>query len=181
MITGNRRNESKPPWWDTKNRRAMLICRISDKKQKDGVSLDAQERAATDYAQDVSLEVVAARPFQESAKKSALRAEFHAAIAEARKQNIKHLVFSFWDRITRNFTDAELLEEMIRDDEITLHIAAGRTVLHSQSDDSEFFMFDINVAQAKQDNRLRRRKTIDGMEQRCRNGWYPSKPPWFYW
>ncbi len=181
MIGDNRRGESKPPWWDAKNRRAMLICRISDKKQKDGVSLDAQETAATEYARDVGLEVVAARPFQESAKKSALRAEFHAAIAEARKQNIKHLVFSFWDRITRNFTDAELLEEMIRDDEITLHIASGRTVLHAQSDDSEFFMFDINVAQAKQDNRLRRRKTIDGMEQRCRNGWYPSKPPWFYW
>src|ERR1019366_8744249 len=57
---------------------------------------------------------------------------------------------------------------------------SGGTVLHADSDDSEFFLFDINVAQAKQDNRNRRRKTIDGMEQRCRNGWHPSRTPSFY-
>jgi len=172
--------EGRPCWWDDTNDRAMLICRISDRKQKDGVSLEAQEKGGTAYVEDVGLKLVSTRPFQETAKKSTLRAEFHAAIAEARQAHIKHLVFSFWDRITRNFTDAELLEEMIRDDEITLHVAAGRTVLHAESGDSEFFMFDINVAQAKQDNRLRRRKTIDGMEQRCRNGWYPSRTPSFY-
>jgi hypothetical protein len=70
---------------------------------------------------------------------------------------------------------------MVRDGEVVIHIASGGTVLHERSDDSEFFLFDINIAQAKQDNRARKRKTIDGMEQRCRNGWYPSKTPSFYW
>jgi DNA invertase Pin-like site-specific DNA recombinase len=167
-------------WWDEQNDRAMLICRISDRKQKDGVSLEAQDHHGREYAERVGLRVIIAKPFQESAKKSQLRAEFHAAIDEARRQRIKHLVFYVWDRITRNFTDAEMLEEMIRDGEIVVHIASGGTVLHADSDDSEFFLFDINVAQAKQDNRNRRRKTIDGMEQRCRNGWYPSRTPSFY-
>jgi DNA invertase Pin-like site-specific DNA recombinase len=158
----------------------MLICRISDRKQKDGVSLEAQDHHGREYADRVGLRVIVAKPFQESAKKSQLRAEFHAAVDEARRQKIKHLIFYVWDRITRNFTDAEMLEEMIRDGEIVVHIASGGTVLHADSDDSEFFLFDINVAQAKQDNRARRRKTIDGMEQRCRNGWYPSRTPSFY-
>lgn len=178
MTTGLR--QVRPAWWVEDNDRAMLICRISDKKQKDGVSLEAQEHHAKEYAQRFGLRVVATRPFQESAKKSKLRAEFHAAIDEARRKNIRHLVFYVWDRISRNFTDAEMLEEMIRDGEITLHVASGGTVLHAGSDDADFFLFDITIAQAKQDNRARRRKTIDGMEQRCRNGWHPSRPPSFY-
>ncbi len=175
------RGDHAPVWWDAKNPRAMLICRISDKKQKDGVSLEAQEHHAREYASGVGLEVVVVRPFQESAKKSQLRAAFHAAIAEAKAKGIKHLVFNVFDRIARNFTDAEMLEEMIRDDEATLHVAASGTVLHARSPDSDFFLFDISIAQAKQDNRTRRTNTIGGMEQRCRNGWHPSRVPWFYW
>lgn len=173
--------EHRPAWWDIANDRAMLICRISDRKQKDGVSLDAQEREARDYARRVGLHIVKARPFQESAKKSVLRRAFHAALEEAERLEIKHIVFSMWDRISRNFTDSEMLEELIRDDAITLHVAAGGTVLHAGSDDAAFFMFDINIAQAKQENRTRSTKTISGMTERCQKGQYPSRPPWFYW
>ncbi len=159
----------------------MLICRISDRKQLDGVSLDAQKRLLKEYADRVGLHIVATKPFQESAKKSQLRAQFHAALGEARRDDVRHLVFYVWDRIARNFTDAEILEEQIKDGEVVVHIASGGTVLHQDCDDSEFFLFDINIAQAKQDNRARRRKTIDGMVERCDQGWYPSRPPSFYW
>ena len=171
----------RPAWWDAGgNDRAMLICRVSHKKQKDGVSLPMQERHARAYVQRVGLQVVCAKPFTETAKKSVLRVQFHAAIEEARRLKVKHLIFYVWDRIARNFTDAEILEELIRDGEITLHVAEGGAVLHSGSDDSEFFLFDITIAQAKQDNRNRRSKTIDGMVERCQGGWYPSRPPAFY-
>jgi DNA invertase Pin-like site-specific DNA recombinase len=183
MTVGERRQlqERRPAWWDAANDRAMLICRVSDKKQLDGVSLEAQQHELSTYAERVGLRVVAIESFQESAKKSQLRAEFHAAIAKARKSRILHVVFYMWDRIARNFTDTEILEEMIREGDVVLHVASGGTVLHKESDDSDFFILDINIAQAKQDNRGRRRKTITGMEQRCRNGWYPSRTPSFYW
>lgn len=158
----------------------MLICRISDRKQLDGVSLDAQRHQQEQYVARVGLKVVALESFQESAKKSALRSQFHGAIERARRENIRHIVFYVYDRIARNFTDAEILEELVREGALVIHVASGGTVLHQDSDDSEFFLFDINIAQAKQDNRARRRKTIDGMKQRCRNGWYPSRPPTFY-
>ena len=174
------RTENRPEWWDAQNDRAMLICRVSDPGQTDGVSLPMQQHRQQQYAQSVGLRVVATHSFQESAKKSEQRERFHAAISEARREKIKHLVFYVWDRIARNFTDAEILEELIRDGDVVLHIASGGNVLHADTDDAAFFLFDICIAQAKQENRGRRRKTIDGMEQRCRNGWYPSRPPWFY-
>jgi hypothetical protein len=30
---------------------------------------------------------------------------------------VRHIIFYVWDRIARNFTDAEILEEMVRDGE----------------------------------------------------------------
>jgi DNA invertase Pin-like site-specific DNA recombinase len=180
-MTTPRSRGDRPPWWDESNDRALLICRISDRKQLDGVSLEAQEHILRDYVQRVRLRVAAVRLFQESAKRSALREQFHAALETARRERIRHAIFYVWDRIARNSTDAEILEEHVRAGEIVLHVASGGTVLHANSDDSEFFLFDINIANAKQENRGRRRKTLDGMMQRCRNGWYPSRPPTFYW
>ena len=166
----------RPKWWDADNDRAMLICRISDRKQKDGVSLDAQERQQREYARMVDLHVVKTRPFQESAKRSKMRVEFHAAIAEARREKIRHLVFYVYDRIARNFTDAEMLEDLIRDGEVVLHIVSNGSVLHRDGADSDFFMFDMNIAHAKQDNRNRTSKTIDGMIERSLQGWYLTHP-----
>ncbi len=171
---------NRPAWWDDGNDRAMLICRISDRKQKDGVSLDAQQRAGGAYAAHADIRLAEVRSFQESAKRSELRVTFHAAIEQARRANIKHLIFPFFDRMARNFTDWEMLEEMIRDGSIVLHVVASGLVLHKDSPDSDFFATDINIAQAKQENRTRTTKTIDGMEERCERGWYPSRPPQFY-
>jgi site-specific DNA recombinase len=173
------RNE-KPAWWDERNKKAMLISRISDKKQSDGVSLAAQHHAQKEYARAHGLTVVAVESFQESAKNSNQRVQFHTAIAKARREGIRHLVFYVFDRISRNFTDIETLEELIREGHIVLHLAQGGGPLHKDSDDGAFFMSDIHIAQAKQDNRARRSKTIDGMKQRCRNGWHPSRPPFGY-
>jgi len=57
----------RPPWWDDNNDRAMLICRISDKKQKDGVSLEAQEHHGREYVND--------RPNSEETSHRGLRRE----------------------------------------------------------------------------------------------------------
>lgn len=173
--------EPKPAWWDPHNNRAMLICRISDRKQQDGVSLDAQDHNLREYAAANALAVAAEASFRESAKRSKHRRQFHAAIDKAVREGIRHVLFYAWDRMARNSTDAQMLEDMACDGDIVLHVVSERRVLHSGADDSEFFTFDINIAQAKQDNRNRKRKTIDGMEQRCRNGWYPGVPPQFYW
>lgn len=175
-----RSTHEHPAWWDPKNSRAMLISRISDKKQSDGVSLEAQRHHQQEYARATGLVVVATEAFQESAKTSKLRVQFHAAISKARSEGIRHLVFYVFDRISRNFTDLETLEELIRTGDIVVHVAQGGNVLHKFSDDGAFFMADINIAQAKQDNRARRTKTIDGMTQRCRNGWHPSRVPFGY-
>ena len=84
-MSGRHHQEQRPAWWDEGNKRAMLIARISDKKQSDGVSLDSQRYCQEAYARESGLTVVAKEAFQESAKTSGLRVQFHAAIAKARR------------------------------------------------------------------------------------------------
>jgi DNA invertase Pin-like site-specific DNA recombinase len=170
----------KPAWWDADATSAMLICRVSDKKQLDGVSLGAQLHRQTEYAQTVGLEVVETEQFQESAKESAHRVRFRRALEKARRGGIRHLIFFSSDRLSRNFTDSEMLESAVRKGEFIVHFATDNRVLHRATGDAEFFMQDINTAQSKQENRIRSSKTISGMEERCRNGWYPSRVPSFY-
>jgi len=152
----------RPPWWAPSNNRVMLICRISDKKQREGASLDTQQCEQEQYACGADLKVTTIESFQETAKESELRDQFHAAIAKALRIGIRHIVFYVYDRIARNFTDAEKLEKLIRADKLTLHIARSRNVLYAGSDDSEFMLLDFNILQAKQENRARSRRCPSG-------------------
>src|SRR5687768_11693478 len=129
-----------PDWRDLTNRRAMLFCRVSDAEQVKGQSLDAQQHLQLAYAKEHGLDVVTIHSFQETARLSKLRKTFHAAIKEASRKDIPHLVFYMWDRIARNSTDAEMLEEMIRAGDVVLHIANERRALDANSDDSDFFL-----------------------------------------
>ena len=170
----------QPIWWDPTNNKAMLICRVSDKSQLDGVSLDAQAFRQVEYAMSCGLAVAGTEKFQESAKESSLRERFHQAKETARQKQMRHLVFLSVDRLARTFTDMEKLEVEIRKGTFIAHFVAERRVLWHGSPDADFFLLDIATATSKQENRIRSSKTIDGMEQRCRQGWYPSRPPTFY-
>lgn len=176
----NNRESEKPAWWDERNNRAMLISRVSDEKQLDGVSLQAQDHHLAEYAKRNGLIIAGRASFQESAKSSKNRVHFQSALEQGEACNAKHVIFDMWDRVTRNFTDLEMLEERVNDGKLILHIASSNHVLYEGGDESAFFNSDFHIVQAKQENRTRRRKTIDGMKQRCRNGWYPSRPPFGY-
>jgi hypothetical protein len=73
MTRHRQSQEQRPAWWDGTNYKAMIICRISDKKQLDGVSLQTQEHHLRDYVERMGLDLAATEPFQESAKNSQRR------------------------------------------------------------------------------------------------------------
>lgn len=122
------------------NNLAMLISRVSDRKQRDGASLNTQEEKQREYARSTGLKIVAVQSFQESAKDSELRHQFHAAIARALREGIGNVVFYVCDRVARNFTDGEMLEKHVRAGKFKVHIAASGNVLHKDSDSSEFML-----------------------------------------
>ncbi len=170
-----RREES--PRWIGCNRRAVGIVRVSNIRQLDGNSPTTQRKGITAYAADVGIQLARIEEFHESAKRSKDRIKFHALIERARSEGIRHLVYFVWDRTTRNFTDHEWLEELIRDDVFVLHVAHDNRVLHKDSPDSDWLSADFNTLTAKQYSRDLRRRANESMRTKAETGWYPTRPP----
>ena len=170
----------KAPRWLGKSQRALGIVRVSSKKQGDNNSPGVQREGITAHARALGLHVVDIVMLEESAKSSDARVKFHAALARAKKEKVRHLVFWVWDRTTRNFTDYELLEDLIRRDEVVLHVAHERWQLHAGSDEGDWLKAEMNTLVAKTYSRQLSRRAKESQDAKAKDGWYPTRPPLGY-
>lgn len=170
----------KAPRWLGKSSRAIGIVRVSSKKQGDNNSPGVQREGITAHAKAHGLHLVDVITLEESAKSSEARVKFHAALARAKKDKTRHLIFWVWDRTTRNFTDYELLEDLIRRDEVVLHVAAERWQLHGSSDEGDWLKAEMNTLVAKTYSRQLSRRAKESQDAKAKDGWYPTRPPLGY-
>ena len=154
--------------------------RVSSKEQQNGYSIDAQRRAIQDYCDRNGAKVVREFSVAESAKPGAARKEFNAMLdwvrSNVRREAIGGMVFHKVDRACRNMRDAMRLKEVEQDFGVRLFFvdqqfgegAAGQ------------FSFNVlaSVAQFYSDNL--RTETLKGMDEKARQGWLPSRPPFGY-
>ena len=163
--------------WLGKSDRAIGVVRVSSKKQGDNNSPGVQRDGITSHAKAHGLHLVDVIMLEESAKSSEARVMFHAALARAKKEKVRHLVFWVWDRTTRNFTDYELLEDLIRRDELVLHVAHERWQLHAGSDEGDWLKAEMNTLVAKTYSRQLSRRAKESQDAKAKDGWYPTRPP----
>ena len=85
---------------------SLLYVRVSSKEQeKEGYSLDAQEKLGDDYALRNNLNIVKRWKVSESAWKEE-RTAFSEMLEYAKKhETVKHIIFDVTDRMTRNDID----------------------------------------------------------------------------
>jgi len=156
------------------NKKAMAIVRVSSARQKDNISHDTQESEIRRYCEENRLEVVAVERLVESAKNFEKRRDFSRAIETSLSQKIRHVVFYMFDRETRNLTDNESNEKLVREGKIVLHYVRDRKSLSHDSPDTDFFMRDIQAVTNKQYSRSLSTKVRDALEKKAQNGWYPA-------
>jgi len=156
------------------NNKAIAILRISSRRQEGNTSHETQENEIREYCTKNKLDLVEVVRIIESAKDSNDRVEFNKAIQKALKGKIKHVVFLIYDRETRNLTDNEKNEQLIREGKISIHYAKENKVIDINSPDTDFFMRDINAVTNKQFIRNLRTKTMDAMKTKAQKGWFPS-------
>ena len=85
--------------------KSLLYVRVSSKEQeKEGWSLDAQEKLGIEYASRHNLKIVKTWKVQESAwSNKKARTAFIQMIEYAKKHNeVKNIIFDITDRMTRN-------------------------------------------------------------------------------
>jgi site-specific DNA recombinase len=171
------RAKKSGPEWLGKSSRALGIVRVSSSGQKDNTSPETQREGVLAYARDNNLELVDVIQIEESAKDSKARKKFHAAIERLADEKIRHVIFFVWDRTTRNFTDHEILEALIRSDDIVLHVANDRWMLSVDSDEGDWMKAEISTFVAKSYSRTLSRRAKQGQDAKAAAGWYPTRPP----
>jgi site-specific DNA recombinase len=160
---------------------SLLYVRVSSKEQeKEGYSLDAQEKLGEDYAYRNNLDIVKRWKVSESAWKEE-REAFNQMLEYAKKhENVKHIIFDVTDRMTRNDMDKIKIWSLVKYNDKTIHFSRSNKKLDKNSGSEDEFMLDIEVAVAKKMSNDISRKTRMGMLEKAEQGLFPSNTPLGY-
>ena len=158
--------------------KTLLYVRVSSKEQeKDGFSLDAQEKLGFDYAKRKGLEIVKTWKVSESAWREE-RTAFNQMIDYAKRHSeIGHIIFDVTDRMTRNDFDKLKINTLIKEHGKTIHFSRSNKILNREATSEDVFMLDIEVAVAKKMSNDISRKTKMGMQEKAEQGLFPSNAP----
>ncbi|MFQ5788451.1 MAG: recombinase family protein [Thermodesulfobacteriota bacterium] len=122
---------------------SLLYVRVSSLDQeRDGYSLDAQEKLGHEYAHRKELEIKRMWKVSESAWHKERKA-FNQLVEYAKKHTeIKHIIFDITDRMTRNDLDKLKIYNLIKDYDKTNHFSRSNKILNKHSGSDDEFMFD---------------------------------------
>ncbi len=164
--------------FNSKNSKALLYVRVSSEEQeKDGFSLDAQEKLGREYAKKHNLTIVKFWKVSESAWRNN-RKQFQNMIDYAQRHtDVEHIIFDVLDRMTRNDFDKMRITNLIKNHSKIIHFSRTNKILDKDSDSSDVFMFDIEVAVAKKMSEDISRKASMGMQEKASQGFFSGTAP----
>lgn len=157
-----------------KNIKALALLRVSSRRQEHNSSHEVQEAEIRGYCAGKGLELIEAIKIVESAADSDSRHKYAQVIKRALKENIPNLLVYTYDRETRNLTDNEANEKLVRSGKLVLHYVRERKILSADSPDTDFFTRDINAATSKQYSRQLGTRIADAMKHKAEAGWLPA-------
>lgn len=162
--------------------KAVILARVSTLKQeKEGLSLkEIQLPILQEYAKNKGFEIEKEFVFNESADQK-IRKKFKDMVSYIKKRSdIKVVIAYRVDRITRNFRDAVLVDELIKDYDKEVHFVDDKLVINNDSMSRDIQTWDLKVFLAKQYlNRLKEDAKSSAMFKLKRGEW-PGQAPFGY-
>ena len=162
-------------------KKAVILVRVSTVRQEqEGLSLDHQEETLRQYAKERELEISKVFRFSESAD-SKLRTNFAEMLAYVRKHSDIAAVIAYRvDRITRNYRDAVLIDELRLNDDKEIHFVHDRLVIAKHTVGREITEWDTKVYLAKQYINRLKEDAHDTASHKLGNKEWPGKAPYGY-
>ncbi len=161
--------------------KSVILARVSTTRQEEeGLSLDNQLNTLRNYAKQHGLEVVREFRFSESAD-SKIRGKFLEMIEFVKNDpDLKVIIAYRVDRITRNFRDAVLMDDLRANHGKDLHFVFDRLVIGPKTVGRDITDWDTKVYLAKQViNRLKEDAHVSA-RFKLRSGECPWKAPFGY-
>lgn len=156
---------------------AVYYVRVSSAEQEQGFSLDAQVRAAREYATAQGLRLVKEFADVESAKRAG-RAQFTAMLTYLKKhKSCQAVIVEKTDRLYRNLKDWVEVDELMQTADLSVHLYKEGTVLTRESRSHEKFIHGIKVLMAKNFIDNLSEEVRKGMTEKARQGFFPGLAP----
>jgi site-specific DNA recombinase len=162
-------------------KKAVVYARVSSKEQeKEGFSIPAQLKLLNEYAERHGLKVVESFTDSETAKKAG-RTNFLAMLDKVKKsKDIRVILVEKTDRLTRNFQDYVLIDELIQKLDIEVHMVKEGEVLSQKAKSHTKLIHGIKVVLAKNFIDNLSEETAKGMMEKAAQGHWPSTAPYGY-
>lgn len=162
--------------------KAVILARVSTLRQEqEGLSLrEMQVPKLREYASSKGFEVAQEFVFSESADQK-IRTKFLEMIELVKSQReIKYIIAFRVDRITRNFRDAVLIDELMRDHDIELHFVEDRLIINKDTVGRDIQDWDLKVFLGKQYINRLREDAKNSASYKLSNSEWPGRAPWGY-
>ena len=157
--------------------KTILFARVSTKEQaEEGYSLDAQRKLLEEYGSRRDLFILRKFIVPESASGRQERKQFNEMM-EFLLENpeIKIVLAEKVDRISRNFKDAQKLDDWLNEDaERQIHFVKQNLVIHKNAKSHEKFQWDIYLVLARQYSNNLSEETRKGLTEKAAQNWYPG-------
>ena len=166
---------------DSGNKRCILYTRVSSKAQEDRTSLEVQARTCQQFAGRNGYEIVAEFGNRgESAKSGSVRKDFEEMLAFARKKvnQIRYIIFYDYSRFSREGGSAIVIKEELKS-KYGITIKSATMPINNE----EVYgsgMEDQQLIWAKQENDIRRKRCVDGIKAKLRQGHWCGHVPMGY-
>jgi DNA invertase Pin-like site-specific DNA recombinase len=164
----------------------IIICRVSDARQVDGFSLDAQLKYGRAYAAGKAFRVVSEFSFQETASKVGQRRKFEDVVSFIVDYSVKHpkralhVVVEKPDRLGRNHADKEIIQMMVMQKKVVLHYYKDNRIMDDKCSPADILVEDMMTSISRFGALNIGREAKKGMLEKCEAGWMPGKAPWGY-
>ena len=151
----------------------VIYTRVSSQEQAEGYSIDAQLNLLKEYAMKKDLTIVREFSDKETAKRGSARKGFHSMLDFIQGNGVKTVLCEKVDRFSRNFKDAQVIE----DSSIEVHFVKEGEVISSQLSSHKKLMFGFKTLLAKFYLDNLSEETKKGMVEKAQQGGYPSLAP----
>ena len=160
---------------------AILLCRVSSKKQAEGYSLDFQERNGRTYAANQGF-TIPRSPFRitETASKVGQREEFADFLDYVRSHPERHVLIPKVDRCLRNFDDLALIAKFPAAHDKVLHFFDDGLIYHKDSPPADLLRLGIQGTVATWYSADLSVKVGKGMAEKVEQGGWPNRAPFGY-
>lgn len=160
---------------------AIILARVSTLKQEEeGLSLNNQIKFLRNYSLDNNFKIIKEFIFNESADQK-IRKKFIEMISFIKNSpNISVVIAYRVDRITRNFRDAVLIDDLRLNHSKEIHFVYDRLVINNKTVGRDIQDWDTKVYLAKQFINRLKEDAVSSAYYKIRNGEWPGKAPFGY-